>query len=213
MEESGTLEKESKKQASRLKREMRKIFTNLDGVRRMSRLPGCVVVVDAKKEYLALREAKRLGIPTIGILDTDSDPDTVDLAIPANDDSIKAIELILSELADAVTVGKTMMSLKPEISSAGPAKSGRSRRVLARADGDDAMVVSAEAVASEVTAEPEAAAAAPEAVAPAAVPETTPEATPEAAPEAAPEPEVDATEAPASDATAVAPESDEQTVS
>ncbi len=206
MEKSGTLEKESKKQASRLKREMRKIFTNLDGVRRMSRLPGCVVVVDAKKEYLALREAKRLGIPTIGILDTDSDPDTVDLAIPANDDSIKAIELILSELADAVTVGKTLMSLKPEISSAGPGKSGRSRRVLARADGDDAMVVSAEAVASEVTAVPEAAAAAPEAVAPAA-------AAPEATPEAAPEPEVDATEAPASDATAVAPESGEQTVS
>ncbi|MCF7975213.1 MAG: 30S ribosomal protein S2 [Phycisphaerae bacterium] len=140
MEKTGTLEKESKKQASRLKREMRKIFTNLDGVRRMSRLPGCVVVVDAKKEYLALREAKRLGIPTIGVLDTDSDPDTVDVAIPANDDSIKAIDLILSELADAVSVGKTMMSLKPDVSgAAGTAKRGRSRRVLARADGDDTL--------------------------------------------------------------------------
>jgi small subunit ribosomal protein S2 len=210
MEKTGTLEKESKKQASRLKREMRKIFTNLDGVRRMSRLPGCVVVVDAKKEYLALREAKRLGIPTIGILDTDSDPDTVDLAIPANDDSIKAIELILSELADAVAVGKTMMSLKPDISVAAPAKSGRSRRVLARADGDDAMVVAAEAVASEVTAP------APEA-APAPAAEATPapvvEAAPAPAPEVVSEPEAaPATEAPAPDASA-APESDEQTVS
>lgn len=140
MEQTGTLEKESKKQASRLKREMRKIFTNLDGVRRMSRLPGCVVVVDAKKEYLALKEAKRLGIPTIGILDTDSDPDTVDVAIPANDDSIKAIELILTELADAVAVGKTMMSIKPEgVISSNTAKRGRSRRVLARADGEDAV--------------------------------------------------------------------------
>ena len=195
MEKSGTLEKESKKQASRLKREMRKIFVNLDGVRRMSRLPGCVVVVDAKKEYLALREAKRLGIPTVGILDTDSDPDTVDLAIPANDDSIKAIELILSELADAVAVGKTLMSLKPDVSSAGPGKAGRSRRVLARADGDDAMVASAEAVASEAAAPP----------APA----------PEATPEAEPKPEVaaPATEAPAPDAAPAASESDEQAVS
>jgi len=169
MEQSGTMEKESKKQASRLKREMRKIFTNLDGVRRMSRLPGCVVVVDAKKEYLALREAKRLGIPTIGVLDTDSDPDTVDVAIPANDDSIKAIALILSELADAVAVGKTMMSLKPDVSVAsGTAKRGRSRRVLARADGDDTLAAveamvsdadsEAEAQAFDLTATPEASA-------------------------------------------------------
>jgi len=138
MEKAGTLESESKKHASRLKREMRKIFTNLDGVRKMSRLPGCVVVVDAKKEYLALREARKLDIPTIGILDTDSDPDTVDVAIPANDDSIKAMDLILQELADAVSVGKTMMAIKPDASTgAGAAKRGRSRRVLARADSEE----------------------------------------------------------------------------
>lgn len=114
MQEDGALESESKKQASRLKREMRKIKSNLDGIREMSRLPGAVVVIDAKKEYLALREAKKLGIATIGILDTDSDPDTVDVAIPANDDSIRAIDLILNELADAVAIGKTMVSTRPE---------------------------------------------------------------------------------------------------
>ena len=136
MAKDGTLEKESKKQASRLKREMRKIYTNLNGVRKMSRLPGCVVVVDAKKEYLALKEAKALGIPTIGLLDTDSDPDTVDVAIPANDDSIKAIELILNELADAVAVGKTMMATKPDAPEV--ARRGHSsRRATARADGLD----------------------------------------------------------------------------
>ncbi len=108
MEQDGTLESESKKHASRLKREMRKIRGNMDGVRKMARLPGAVVVVDARKEYLALREAKKLGIETVGLLDTDSDPDTVDVAIPANDDSIRAIELILNELADAVAIGKTM---------------------------------------------------------------------------------------------------------
>jgi len=114
MQEDGTLESESKKQASRLKREMRKIKSNLDGIREMSRLPGAVVVIDAKKEYLALREAKKLDIATVGVLDTDSDPDTVDVAIPANDDSIRAIDLILNELADAVAIGKTMVSTRPE---------------------------------------------------------------------------------------------------
>ncbi|TKJ39243.1 MAG: 30S ribosomal protein S2 [Planctomycetes bacterium B3_Pla] len=125
MVEDGTLDSESKKQASRLKREMRKIKSNLQGVRDMSRLPGAVIVVDAKKEYLALREAVKLDIATVGLLDTDSDPDTVDVAIPANDDSIRAIDLILGELADAVAIGKTMTTARQE-----PAQ--RPRRVRSR---------------------------------------------------------------------------------
>ena len=115
MAEDGVLDSESKKQASRLKREMRKIKTNLEGVRNMSRLPGVVVVVDARKEYIALREARKLDIATIGLLDTDSDPDTVDVAIPANDDSIRAVDLILNELADAVAIGKTMSAVRQEV--------------------------------------------------------------------------------------------------
>jgi len=114
MAEDGSLDSESKKQASRLKREMRKIRGNLQGVRNMSRLPGAVIVVDAKKEYLALREASKLEIATVGLLDTDSDPDTVDVAIPANDDSIRAIDLLLHELADAVAIGKTMVTARQE---------------------------------------------------------------------------------------------------
>jgi small subunit ribosomal protein S2 len=132
MQEAGTLEKESKKQASRLKREMRKIKSNLGGVRKMSRPPGAVVVVDTKKEYIALREAKKLGISTIGIIDTDSDPDAVDVAIPANDDSIRAIELILDELADAVAAGKTMAATRPETVQR-PRRPRSRRPVLARA--------------------------------------------------------------------------------
>jgi small subunit ribosomal protein S2 len=132
MHEQGTFEKESKKQASRLRREMRKINANLEGVRSMARLPGAVVVVDARKEYLALREAKKLGIATVGLIDTDSDPDTVDVAIPANDDSIRAIDLILNELADAVAIGKTMISARAEPKQR--PKRVRSRRpALARA--------------------------------------------------------------------------------
>jgi small subunit ribosomal protein S2 len=135
MAEDGTLDSESKKQASRLKREMRKIKANLQGVRNMSRLPGAVVVVDAKKEYLALREAKKLGIATIGLLDTDSDPDIVDVAIPANDDSIRAVDLILNELADAVAIGKTMLPARQEPAHR-PRRARSKRPVLARASED-----------------------------------------------------------------------------
>lgn len=124
LEASGKMDAESKKQASRQRRQMRKIQTNLGGVRKMNRMPGVVVVIDAKKEHLALREAKKLDIVTIGVIDTDSDPDVVDVAIPANDDSIKAIELILGELCKAVAVGKTMY--KPVAAPA--AGRGRSKR-------------------------------------------------------------------------------------
>ncbi|MBN1359862.1 MAG: 30S ribosomal protein S2 [Sedimentisphaerales bacterium] len=153
MEQDGSLEAESKKQASRLKREMRKIRTNLDGVRKMSRLPGVIVVVDAKKEYLALREAAKLGIPTAGILDTDSDPDSVDVAIPANDDSIRAVEIILNELADAVAIGKTMVSVRQQETEPRQRRARPSRRpTLARADGAAAHAV---ATVDEQTAESE----------------------------------------------------------
>jgi len=119
MQEAGTFESESKKRASRLKAELRKIKNNLEGIRNMSRLPGIVVVIDTNKEYIALHEARKLGIPTIGIIDTDSNPDMVDVAIPANDDSSKAIGLLLSELSEAVGIGKTR----------GPVQEGPSRRM------------------------------------------------------------------------------------
>jgi len=141
MQENGELESESKKRASRLKREMRKIRSNLQGIRNMSRLPGAVVVVDAKKEYIALREAKKLGIATIGILDTDSDPDTVDVAIPANDDSIRAIELILNGLADAVAIGKTMGAARQEPQR--PKRVRSKRPALARAKEPEQETVTA----------------------------------------------------------------------
>jgi len=141
MVQDGTMESESKKQASRFKREMRKIRTNLDGVRKMTRLPGAVVVVDAKKEYLGLREARKLGIPTVGVLDTDSDPDTVDVAIPANDDSIRAVEIILNELADAVAIGKTMVSVRQQEATPRPRRVRSRRPALARADGTESPAV------------------------------------------------------------------------
>jgi small subunit ribosomal protein S2 len=135
MEATGRIEAQSKKQGSRLKRELSKIKTNLDGIRKMSRMPGVMIVVDAKKEYIALREAKKLGIPTIALLDTDSDPDTVDVAIPANDDSIKAIEILMNQLATAIAEGKTMVKQEDVTSMTGvrAARTRSRRRVLASA--------------------------------------------------------------------------------
>jgi small subunit ribosomal protein S2 len=96
----------SKKMQSALNREYRKMYRNLNGIRTMNRLPDCVVVIDPRKERNAVREARRLGIPTIALIDTDCDPDEVDLPIPGNDDSLRSIELIVKLLVDAVVAGK-----------------------------------------------------------------------------------------------------------
>jgi small subunit ribosomal protein S2 len=102
-EEIGTY---SKKMQSALGREYRKMYRNLNGIRTMNRLPECVVVIDPRKEKNAVREARKLGITTVALIDTDCDPDDVDLPIPGNDDSIRSIELIIRLLADAVLAGK-----------------------------------------------------------------------------------------------------------
>ena len=96
----------SKKAQSALRREHRKMFRNLNGLRSMNRLPECLVVVDPKKEHNAVKEAKKLGITTVALIDTDSDPDEVDLPIPGNDDSIRSIELVLEQLAGAIIEGR-----------------------------------------------------------------------------------------------------------
>ena len=157
LEQSGSMEKESKKHASRLKRELKKIKANLDTIRNMTRLPGAVIIVDAKKEYLALREARKLNIPTIGVIDTDADPDAVDVVIPANDDSIRAIDLIFNELADAVSVGKTLVGTRQPEAKGRPKRIRSRRPTLARAgtaQAETAVAVESEEAADE-GAEPE----------------------------------------------------------
>jgi small subunit ribosomal protein S2 len=97
----------SKKMQSALAREYRKMYRNLNGMRKLTKPPECLVVVDPKKEKNAVIEAKKLGITTVALIDTDSDPDMVDLPIPGNDDSIRSIELIIQQLADAVLEGRS----------------------------------------------------------------------------------------------------------
>jgi small subunit ribosomal protein S2 len=103
----------SKKMVATLNRELTKITRNLQGIREMNRLPDALVVVDPHREDIAVKEAQRMGVTTVALIDTDSDPDTVDLPIPGNDDSIRSIELMLAKLADAVLEGRA--SLPPEV--------------------------------------------------------------------------------------------------
>ncbi|MCD4699889.1 MAG: 30S ribosomal protein S2 [Phycisphaerae bacterium] len=118
LDAEGLMAQHSKKEDARLRREMRKIKRNLEGVRNMSRLPGAMFVVDASREVIALREARKLGIPTIALIDTDSNPDTVDIPIPGNDDAMRAIMLITKEICDAIEIGKAGRTDKAEVQPA-----------------------------------------------------------------------------------------------
>jgi small subunit ribosomal protein S2 len=107
--ETAEIRSYSKKMVATLNRELTKIRRNLEGIRDMSRMPDALIVVDPKREYIAVKEAQRVGIATVALIDTDSDPDTVDLPIPGNDDSIRSIELVLAKLADAILEGRAAL--------------------------------------------------------------------------------------------------------
>jgi len=105
-EEDGTVNNFTKKELSRFRREKRRITRNLDGIREMNRLPAALVVIDPGREHIAVEEARKLGIPVIALIDTDADPDPIDIPIPCNDDAIQGIKLIVSRLADAALEGR-----------------------------------------------------------------------------------------------------------
>ena len=101
MEKDGTFDKLPKKEVVGLKKEYEKLNKNLCGIREMDKLPQAVVIVDSTKEYNAIREANRLGIPVFGLIDTNCDPDNIDYVIPGNDDAVKSIKVILGALNNA----------------------------------------------------------------------------------------------------------------
>src|SRR4051812_45554288 len=103
---TGEIESYSKKMKATLNREMVKIQSNLGGIRKMDKLPGIIFLIDTKREHIAVNEAKKLGVKTIALIDTDGDPSQIDLPIPGNDDAMRAIALVVSQLADAVIEGK-----------------------------------------------------------------------------------------------------------
>ena len=106
MFEDGTVEQYPKKEVILMKRELDKLEKNLGGIKDMKKLPGCIVVIDSKKEEIAVKEARKLNIPVIATVDTNCDPDVIDFPIPANDDAIRAVKLLASKMADAVLEGR-----------------------------------------------------------------------------------------------------------
>lgn len=106
MEADGTMERHKKKAQAMLRREMRKIQRNLEGLRTLHGMPGAMVVVDPRREEIAMREAQRMNVPVIAILDTDCDPSLADIVIPGNDDAVSSVQLLLSRLAEAVIEGR-----------------------------------------------------------------------------------------------------------
>src|SRR5262245_37361266 len=116
--ETADIRRYSKKMVATLNRELTKIRRNLQGIREMNRLPDALIVIDPKREHIAVKEAQRMGVAVVALIDTDSDPDEVDLPIPGNDDSIRSIELMLARMADAVLEGKA--ALPPEAVPSGP---------------------------------------------------------------------------------------------
>ena len=120
----------SKKIKSVMTREMKKIQRNLGGIRRMTRVPAALVLIDMKKEHNSIREAQTLGLPTICLLDTDGDPDEVNIPIPGNDDSMRSIEIIVRHLADSIDEGVRgrVVRAEPEDQAAGEMPEGGPRR-------------------------------------------------------------------------------------
>lgn len=110
MKEDGTYDMLTKKEVAKLEKERSRLEKYLLGIKEMDRLPGAVFVIDSRKEKIAIAEANRLGIPVIGIVDTNSDPDNIDYPIPGNDDAIRSIKLITSKIAEAFLEGKEIYS-------------------------------------------------------------------------------------------------------
>jgi len=106
MEQDGTFEVLPKKEVIKLKLEMEKLNKNLGGIKEMTKLPAVIFLVDSKKEFICTREARRLNIPTIGLIDSNCNPNDVDYVIPGNDDAVRAVKLITAKIADAVMHGK-----------------------------------------------------------------------------------------------------------
>lgn len=107
LNDSGALDKRPKKEAASLRRELEKLEKYLGGLKSMRRVPDVVVVVDIRREHNAILECQKLGIPVVAMIDTNCDPDLVDYPIPANDDAIRSIKLIVGKLADAINEGHT----------------------------------------------------------------------------------------------------------
>lgn len=130
MTEDGTIDSLSNKESSKLNKRFSRLGHNLGGIKNMLRMPSAIFIVDTKKEQLAIKEANKLGIPIIGVVDTNADPNEVQFPIPANDDAIRAIKLLCSIIANGVNEGKghTTQNLSNEENASSEEKQKRSAK-------------------------------------------------------------------------------------
>jgi small subunit ribosomal protein S2 len=147
MKNDGTLSRYTKKEALKMEKELVKLEKVLGGIKDMDELPGAVFIVDPKKENIAVKEARKLGIPVIAIADTNCDPDEIDYIIPGNDDAIRAIRLICSKIADACIEGHDLVEarLKAEaqLSEEEEAEEGeRATPLEGKEEGPEVVIVS-----------------------------------------------------------------------
>ena len=122
MEEDGTFELLPKKEVIKLNLEIEKLEKFLGGIKEMEELPGCLFIIDPRKERIAVAEAKKLNIPIVAIVDTNCDPDEIDYVIPGNDDAIRAVKLIAGAMADAVIEGREGQMGAAEVTEEEPAE-------------------------------------------------------------------------------------------
>ncbi|MDR0361783.1 MAG: 30S ribosomal protein S2 [Planctomycetota bacterium] len=125
LETSGQIQEFSKKMISSLTRERKKIFRNFEGIRNMKEVPGALVIVDPSTEHIAIAEGMKLGVPLIGIIDTDDDPTNLDFVIPGNDDAFCSIQYLVSKLADAVIEGRKNHAIQGAMKQRAEAAEGK----------------------------------------------------------------------------------------
>lgn len=117
--ESGHTDRLPKKEVAQLNRQLQKLSKTLGGIKEMKGMPDLIFVVDQKKEFIAIQEAKKLGIPVVCLADTNADPDGIDYIIPGNDDAIRSIKFVASKLADAILEGKELRQNKANAANSG----------------------------------------------------------------------------------------------
>lgn len=134
MEQNGTFDVLPKKEVVLLKKEMEKLNKNLGGIKEMTEIPGVMFVVDPKKEHIAILEARKLGIPVVGLVDTNCNPEDVDFCIPGNDDAIRAVKLITDVMANAIIEGRQGESLETSEEQTSDEEASSMEEVVAEAE-------------------------------------------------------------------------------
>jgi len=145
MATDGRYELLPKKEVIKLERERKHLQANLAGIKNMSRLPDAIFVIDSNKEQIAVREARKLGIPVVAVVDTNCDPGEVDYVIPGNDDALRAIRLFASKIADSVAEGAQMMTKQAEDLAAAASEAQQAEVAAAEAAVEGTVDLSAEA--------------------------------------------------------------------